>query len=47
VYGLFGSLGKGVSIFIKDKLANEHIFMPIIWEAGRKKNDGIKEASSQ
>lgn len=32
VYGLFGDLGKGVFIYIKDKLKGETIFLPISWE---------------
>lgn len=32
VYGLFGHLGKGVSVFVKDKLRIEKLFMPIAWE---------------
>ena len=31
-YGLFGTLGLGASIFVKEKLAGENIFMPIAWE---------------
>lgn len=36
VYGLFGSLGKGVHVFVKSELKGEDIFMPIAWE----KTDG-------
>lgn len=32
VYGLFGSLGQGVYVFIKDRLNGNHIFMPVAWE---------------
>ena len=32
VYGLFGDLGKGTFIYIKDKLKGETIFTPISWE---------------
>jgi hypothetical protein len=32
VYGLFGDLGKGVFVYIKDKLKGETIFTPISWE---------------
>ncbi len=31
-YGLFGTLGKGATIFIKDILQVVDIFMPIAWE---------------
>lgn len=31
-YGLFGTAGKGVFIFVKEKLKGESIFMPIAWE---------------
>lgn len=32
VYGLFGDLGKGVYVYVKDKLKGESIFMPLCWE---------------
>lgn len=32
VYGLFGHMGKGVSVYVKEKLAGENLFMPIAWE---------------
>jgi hypothetical protein len=32
VYGLFGHMGKGISVFVKDKMQVEAIFMPIAWE---------------
>lgn len=32
VYGLFGALGKGTYVYIKDKLKGETIFTPISWE---------------
>lgn len=32
VYGLLGDLGKGVFVYIKDKLKGESIFMPLSWE---------------
>lgn len=31
-YGLFGCLGKGVSVFAKDKLRVETFFRPVAWE---------------
>ena len=31
-YGLLGTLGKGVSVFVKEKIAVQTIFMPIAWE---------------
>lgn len=31
-YGLFGTLGKGIHVFVKEKLKGETIFMPISWE---------------
>ena len=34
VYGLFGHLGKGVSVFVKEKVAGENIFLPVAWESG-------------
>lgn len=32
VFGLFGDMGKGVFIYIKDKLKGQTIFKPISWE---------------
>lgn len=32
VYGLFGDLGKGIFVYVKEKLAGEDLFMPISWE---------------
>lgn len=32
VYGLFGDLGKGVYVYVKDQLKGESMFMPISWE---------------
>lgn len=32
VYGLFGALGKGATIFIRSKYRLESIFMPVAWE---------------
>jgi len=32
VYGLFGHMGKGTAVYVKEKLAGENIFMPIAWE---------------
>lgn len=32
VNGLFGDLGKGVYVYVKDKLKGETIFLPISWE---------------
>lgn len=32
VYGLFRALGKGVYVFVKEKIAGELLFMPIAWE---------------
>jgi hypothetical protein len=32
VYGLFGDLGKGTYVFVKEKVAGETIFMPLSWE---------------
>lgn len=31
-YGLFGTAGKGVFVFVKEKIKGESIFMPISWE---------------
>ena len=32
VYGLLGDLGKGVFVYVKEKLRGDNIFMPIAWE---------------
>lgn len=32
VYGLFGDMGKGVFVYVKDKLKGNNLFMPIAWE---------------
>jgi hypothetical protein len=32
VYGLFRDLGKGVFVFVKDKMHGELLFMPVAWE---------------
>lgn len=32
VYGLFGDMGKGVFVYIKEKVRGETIFMPLSWE---------------
>lgn len=31
-YGLFGTMGKGITVFVKDRLVVNEIFMPIAWE---------------
>ena len=31
-FGLFGTLGKGVTVYCKVKLQSQHIFMPVAWE---------------
>jgi hypothetical protein len=36
VYGLLGHLGKGVSVFVKEKLELESLFMPVAWELNAK-----------
>ena len=32
VYELLGDLGKGVFVYVKEKLHGDNIFMPIAWE---------------
>jgi len=32
VYGLFGHCGNGISVFVKEKVAVQAIFMPLAWE---------------
>lgn len=31
-YGLFGAMGQGVFVYIKEKLRGQTIFMPLAWE---------------
>lgn len=31
-YGLFGTLGKGVTVYVKSELKGQQIFKPIAWE---------------
>lgn len=31
-YGLFGTLGKGITVFVKENLAMAEIFMPVAWD---------------
>lgn len=31
-YGLFGTMGKGAFVYVKEKLAGQSVFMPIAWE---------------
>lgn len=31
-YGLLGTLGRGVTVFLKSEMAMSHIFKPIAWE---------------
>ena len=31
-YGLLGTLGKGISVFVKKELKLETVFMPVAWE---------------
>lgn len=31
-YGLFGTLGKGAFVYVKEKLRGQSIFMPVAWE---------------
>jgi len=32
VYGLFGHMGKGISVFVKEKMQVDAIFLPVAWE---------------
>lgn len=31
-YGLLGTMGKGVTVLVKDGIIMSHIFMPVAWE---------------
>lgn len=33
VYDLFGHIGRGISVFVKEKVAVQSIFMPVAWES--------------
>src|SRR5437868_1011380 len=33
VYGLFRDLGKGIYVFVKEKVRGELLFMPMAWES--------------
>lgn len=35
-YGLLGTLGKGATVYCKDKLSGETFFMPVAWEEAAK-----------
>lgn len=39
-YGLFGTMGKGVTVFIKEKVKILHMFMPVAWETKQGDNHG-------
>ena len=39
-YGLFGTLGKGITVFIKEQLIMTEMFMPVAWE---KQEEGVKQ----
>ena len=39
VYGLFGHMGKGVAVFVKEKLTVENLFTPIAWEQNAEVRD--------
>lgn len=32
VYGLFGHMGQGVYVFVKEKVTGQNIFKPVAWE---------------
>lgn len=32
-HGLFGTLGKGAFVYVKERLAGQNIFMPLAWES--------------
>lgn len=36
-YGLFGTMGKGITVFIKENMAMSEIFMPVAWESDNQK----------
>lgn len=39
VFGLLGDLGKGIFVYIKDKIGGQTIFMPVAWEIANSIND--------
>ncbi len=38
-YGLFGTLGKGAYVFVKEEVFGQRIFMPVAWEEDAHEND--------
>lgn len=38
-YGLFGTLGKGAFVYVKEKLSGQSIFMPVAWEINGTQTD--------
>jgi hypothetical protein len=44
VYGLFGHMGKGVSVYGKEKLRSDKLFMPVAWEP-REKPTSTKQSN--
>lgn len=43
VFGLFGHMGQGVFVYVKEKIAGEKLFKPIAWEVG----DAALETASE
>jgi|GEM_PF-785663 len=43
-YGLFGTLGKGAFVYVKEKRAGHDIFMPVAWETNA---EGLPENQSE
>lgn len=37
-YGLFGCMGEGAHVFLKDKMLGQTLFMPVAWENNDQKN---------
>lgn len=33
VYGLFGHMGSGVFVYVKERVCGENLFMPVAWES--------------
>lgn len=43
VYGLFGHLGKGIAVFVKENAVIEKLFMPVAWEKESNGSEAVTE----
>lgn len=47
VYGLFRDLGKGITVFCKDQIKANLIFMPVAWETQDEQQTGNTDGKSE